>query len=41
MQKLATWLLGQLSDLETSPVKPEELGKKWQTLVQICLWGNR
>ena len=41
MQKLATWLVGQLTDLEKSPTKPEELGKKWQTLVQICLWGNR
>ena len=41
MQKLATWLLSKLNDIERKTVTPEELRQLWQTLVQICLWGNR
>ena len=41
MQKLATWLVGLLTDLEKSPVKPEELGKKFQIRMAAALVTNQ
>ena len=41
MQKLSCWLLTQLSNIENNKPQPADLRQQWQTLVQICLWGNK